>query len=140
MFTLILAFDTKSNQMLICFDVLLSMKILRNLTCCNIKLKFCFEMLTPDPLYLRCSQTEGGTITIWRSWRGYLQNTNWSVYFTSTFHFVCFISVGLVCQTHCGLYITSNSELKQRLAWILREWMGVVHSFILGSWPHQRCR
>lgn len=104
MFTLSLAFDTKSNQMLICFDVLLSTKILRNLTCCNIKLKFCFEMLTPDPLHLRCSQTEGGTITIWRSWRGYLQNTNCSVYFTSTFHFVCFIPVGLVCQTHCGLY------------------------------------
>lgn len=67
-------------------------------------LKFCFEMLTPDPLYLRCSQTEGGTITIWRSWRGYLQNTNWSVYFTSNFHFVWFIPVGLVCQPHCGLY------------------------------------
>ena len=134
MFTLSLAFYTKSNQMLICFDLLLSTKISRNLTCCNIKLKFSFEMLTPDPLYLRCSQTEGGIITIWRSWRGYLQSTNWSVYFHSA-SFLWDLSAKLTVD-----YVTSNSELKQHLAWILREWMGVVHSFILGSWPHQKCR
>ena len=108
MFTLSLAFDTKSNQMLICFDLLLSMKILRNSTCCDIKLKLCFEMLTPAPLYLRCSQTEGGDGEV-------ICRTQTEVF---TLPLISLLSASVLWDLSAKLnvdYITSNSELKQHL-------------------------